>query len=90
MCARMFWNPAWNESLFLVSCAERLVETPTVHSEQEIMKRIVATLLPADISSPYVQFRLLLISLHKTELIQEVVFYSRIQPLISTDKHCGI
>lgn len=36
----MLWNPVRNESLFLVSCAERLIEHPTVHSEEEILKRI--------------------------------------------------
>jgi len=37
MSGRMFWNPSWNESLFLVSCAERLLQNPTPHSEDEIM-----------------------------------------------------
>ena len=42
MLKRMFWNPRWNESLFLVSCAERLMESPTEHSSQEILARIEA------------------------------------------------
>ncbi len=36
----MFWNPEGNESLFLVSCAERIMENYTPHSENEILKRI--------------------------------------------------
>lgn len=44
MLARLFWNPRWNESLFLVSCAERLVEEPTAHSEDEIFRRVAADL----------------------------------------------
>ena len=27
--ARLFWNPRWNEFLYLVSCAERLLDAPS-------------------------------------------------------------
>src|SRR6187402_3359239 len=40
MLVRMFWNPRWNETLFLVSCAERLLTAPTEHSSHEIFNRI--------------------------------------------------
>ncbi len=30
MLKRILWNPQWNESLFMVSCAERIIE----HSSQ--------------------------------------------------------
>jgi hypothetical protein len=44
MLKRLLWNPKWNESLFLVSCAERIMEQDTQysidHSETEILKRI--------------------------------------------------
>tara|TARA_Y100000052_G_scaffold27554_2_gene36273 strand:+ start:17501 stop:17911 length:411 start_codon:yes stop_codon:yes gene_type:complete len=38
---RLFWNPRWNETLFLVSCAERLSQgiTPD-HSAREILTRM--------------------------------------------------
>ena len=42
MLRRLFWNPARNESLFLTSCAERLLEAPTEHSRGEITARIAA------------------------------------------------
>ena len=29
---RLFWNPAWNDALFMVSCAERIAEQPTYYS----------------------------------------------------------
>ena len=29
MLGRLFWNPQWNESLYLVSCAERLLDDPS-------------------------------------------------------------
>lgn len=86
MLKRMLWNPDWNESLFLVSCAERLLEHPTQHSEDEILKRIARELMANDTNGPEmtatsVQFRLLLIQRKDSVLHEHVVFHSRIQPL---------
>jgi hypothetical protein len=83
MLGHMLWNPWRNESLFLVSCAERLLQQPTKHSEDEILKRIVAD-LQADVANPliaasHLQFRLLLIQREDSTLQQKVVFHSRIQ-----------
>jgi glutamine synthetase len=85
MLGHMLWNPWRNESLFLVSCAERLLQQPTKHSEDEILKRIVAD-LRADVSNPceiatHLQFRLLLVQREGSELQQGIVFHSRIQSL---------
>ncbi len=44
MLGRLVWNAHWNEALFVVSCAERLVANPTAHSENEIFRRIAADL----------------------------------------------
>ncbi len=35
MLGRLFWNPRWNESLFLVACAERLMREPAAQSEDD-------------------------------------------------------
>jgi hypothetical protein len=61
MIVRLIWNPRWNEQLFLVSCAERLVTDPTEHSVQEIKQRLAATLRPV-IGRRMVQFRLVFVS----------------------------
>lgn len=63
MLGRLFWNPRWNETLFLVSCAERLVEQPTAHSEDEIFRRIAAD-LAADPggAAPWLCFRLVFLA----------------------------
>jgi len=86
MLGRMIWNPRWNESLFLVSCAERLMEHPTQHSEDEILKRILVELnshsLATNVmSATHLQFRLLVIKRQDSQLQQSVSFHSRIQPL---------
>lgn len=73
MIKRLFWNPQWNEQLFLVSCAERLIENPTDHSYQEILKCI-----QADIKSPYLQYRLVLIRRDGDTLQKETLFTSSV------------
>lgn len=44
MMRRLLWNPQWNESLFLVSLAERLMQAATeeaaAHSERELLLRV--------------------------------------------------
>lgn len=61
MLARLFWNPRWNESLYLVSCAERLVEEPTAHGENEIFRRIAADLAARSDEPTWLSFRLMFV-----------------------------
>jgi len=90
MLGRMFWNPERNESLFLVSCAERLLQQPTQHSEDEILKRIIAELKAnhsgVTEATTHLQFRLLLVQRQDSRLQQHIVFHSRIQPLSVQDE----
>lgn len=61
MLRRMLWNPRWNESLYLVSCAERLMAEPTDHSANEIFDRIsreLITLNNGNAPAPFLKFRL--------------------------------
>lgn len=79
MLKRLFWNPYRNESLFLVSCAERIIENPTEHSLQEIFKRALADLErdPAKAPlPPYLQFRLAFVSRNKTKLQRRIRYTS--------------
>jgi len=83
MFLRIFWNPVWNESLFMLSCAERIMENPTEHSELEILDRIKRDLLnnPTINSDLQLQFRLEVIERQNNKLIQTICFHSRIVPL---------
>lgn len=79
MLGRMFWNRIWNESLFVMSCAERLIEFPTTHSENEIFKRISAEIiLTTEIKKAYLQFRLKTIARKDDELRESWVYESRL------------
>jgi hypothetical protein len=75
MLRRLFWNPDGNESLFLTSCAERLLETPTDHSRSEIEARIVSDLSQG---TDYMQFRIVLVRRRDTGLVREVAYVSRV------------
>lgn len=79
MLKRMLWNPRWNESLFLVSCAERLMSNPTEHSRQEIISRIQRELNSgADTTPmpPYLQFRLVFLDRQGSEIHQHITYMS--------------
>lgn len=79
MARRLVWNPLWNETLFMVSCAERLLHHPTHHSLHEIQRRIAAT-LPPDPALPYLQIRLALISRHGAQITRDIAYTSPLLP----------
>lgn len=79
MLGRLVWNARWNESLFLVSCAERLIDRPTAHSEDEIFRRVAADLARQPDSAtldPWLCFRLVLLSRVGDAIVREVAFRS--------------
>ena len=71
MLGRLVWNPRWNETLFLVSCAERLMDQPTAHSEDEIFRRLAADL---DAPEPWLTFRLVFLERQGETIIREELF----------------
>lgn len=71
MARRLVWNPRLNETLFVVACAERLVDAPTGHSEDEIFACIAAD-LPPD-AGPWLTFRLVFVSREGEGLAREVL-----------------
>ncbi|MDH5666151.1 MAG: hypothetical protein OEY10_07640 [Nitrosopumilus sp.] len=87
MLQRMVWNPYWNESLFVVSCAERLLDYPTQHSEKQIIKRIIYDLCSirdaakSTASASHVQFRIDLVQRVNGELRQTVAYTANLQKL---------
>ena len=81
-----FWNPRWNETLFLATCAERLMQEPNEHSAQEIVCRVRADLLAeaADTNpSSYFRFRLVFVSRDGERLRRDVAYVSPAYPTVS-------
>jgi hypothetical protein len=79
MLRRLVWNPRWNETLFVASCAERLIDQPTDHGQDEIFRRIAADLArqPDGVApEPWLSFRLVFLSREGDAIGREVLFQS--------------
>ena len=73
----MLHNPHWNESLFLMSCAERLMAHPTEHSVDEISQRIRIDLASnSENNEQRFKFRLAFLHRHEGEIYREVTYIS--------------
>lgn len=81
MLGRLFWNPRWNESLFLVSCAERFADTPSARLEQEILMRIRNDLKHGAPPQSWLRFRILFVTQDGDHLRGETRFNSDAQRL---------
>ena len=78
---RLFWNAWWNETMFVVSCAERLLDEPPEksreHSQNEIFRRIAADLSDYfEWRGGWLQFRIALISEQEGTITREIAFVS--------------
>jgi len=76
MLTRLLWNPRWNQTLFVVSCAERLVDDPTDHSQDEIFRRIAADLFSGPDATSWLSFRLVFLGRQGDAIEREVLFQS--------------
>lgn len=78
---RMFWNPRWNESLYLASCAERLLEQPGAAFENELLSRVGRGILAdgarRDVSpAEYFCVRVIVVKRDRGQISREVMFTS--------------
>ena len=77
MAGRLLWNARWNEALFVTSCAERLLNAPGAHSEDEIFHRIAADLADrpdATAAGDWLGFRIVLLSEQQGAIEREIAF----------------
>ena len=72
---RLFWNPHWNERLFLMSCAERIINGQIEHSVEEIKARLMRD-LGREVEYP-LQFPLAFISRHEGEIRKDILYISK-------------
>ena len=78
---RLLWNPRWNETLYLNTCAEHLLDEYSVMREQEILNRILSAVSEGEITlDPNTHFLLFRIStvIRENKLVtQPVMFISK-------------
>jgi len=72
---RLFYNPGWNETLYLVTCAEQLSETSDPFFQTQILTRILAN-PPQEPNKTCVQFRLVFVSREETQLRRDIIYQS--------------
>lgn len=87
-----FWNPRWNETLFLVTCAEQAIRAdfdPDDHGIREIRDRLRADLRAdlggeGDGAAPWFRFRILLLSRDGDTVRRDAVYTSPPYPVASS------
>jgi hypothetical protein len=91
MLRRLLWNPIWNESLFMVSCAEKLLDEPSSWREGELLTRIAATIARGETgdkttSSTYLRFRIVVLKREGEQISRRVGFVSSARRLDAIGK----
>lgn len=84
MLWRLVWNPRWNQSLFLVSCTERYLETGSERRLGEILSRIRLDLhrsCPAAGGARHIQLRFVMLSRDGDRVVREEVARSPVHGL---------
>ena len=77
MLWRLLWNPLWNESLFMVSCAEKLIDEPSAMREDELLTRIARGELGDKATGPaYLMFRIVVVKRDGEQITRRVGFVS--------------
>jgi hypothetical protein len=85
MLCHLLSNARWNETLFTMSCAERIAQHYNSHSENQILECIARDWrhgeLPAPSSACQLQFRLAFVQRQQQQLADDIRFTSRIAAL---------
>lgn len=83
MLRRLLWNPRWNQTLYVVSCAERLHLDPNPHSEAQIAARVAREILDSGAADTAMRFRFRLVFVQRVgdHMVEDVVFVSEPVPL---------
>jgi len=79
MLARLLWNPHWNETLYIVRCAERLMEGDVDFTARELRWRLTLAcqrgeLLPA--TAPALRFRVRAVTREDGRIVDDVLYVS--------------
>lgn len=80
--ARLFWNPYGNEALFLVSCAERLIDHPTPQRADDLWHRIadiVERRLGPQTAPPFLLVRIVQTMRDGEQIVDHVAWTSNAQ-----------
>ncbi len=85
MVRRLLWNPAWNEALYLVTCAERLQQAPSDDIIAEIRQRVAREIARevGDAVGHEAQFRLIFVHHNGVAMVEDQVYLSERFPAVA-------
>lgn len=72
----VFWNPRGNESLYLTSCAERLLNDPSRERATELWARVAGVVRAEEHGGRFLRVRLVEVSREGGRVVRHVVFES--------------
>lgn len=88
MLTRLVWSPSRNEALYLVSCAERLLEDPTPTRANRLWARVAdrvcleqPTTSTGRLTSMRIRICILTRAQERGTVVEEVVYVSEARPL---------
>lgn len=89
MLCRLLWNPIGNESLYMSSCAEKLMAGPSSLHEDEVLTRIAHALAVDETGkksagSAYLLFRVVVIEREGAALRRRIGFVSAPRRIVTT------
>jgi hypothetical protein len=91
MLQRLLWNPLWNESLYMLSCAERLIDEPSAMRVDELLTRIADAIAHGEAGdkinrSDYLIVRIVVVKREGEQITQRVSFVSSARRLDDAGK----
>jgi hypothetical protein len=81
MLRSLLWNPRWNESLYMVSCAEKIIDEPSAMRENELVRRIAEAIQRGEVTNNFTQpaflrIRIVVLNRKAGEIARQVMFVS--------------
>lgn len=84
--ARLFYNAKWNEYLYVISCAEHLLENVTTARVDEIFLRLRRACAQGELQAPadaqFISFRIQIVERQGNNLSHTLAFIAGPQPLL--------
>lgn len=79
LLGRLLWNPDWNETLYVLRCAERVLEGESGFPVEELQRRVDAaaragSLYPLTAAPPLLVFRVRAVWREDAALLEQVAF----------------
>ncbi|NQY79075.1 MAG: hypothetical protein HRT47_02065 [Candidatus Caenarcaniphilales bacterium] len=80
---RFFYNAEWNETMYMINCAESLIIEPSQHADTEIKMRIKKYLITSgsSLENKFLEFRIIFINRKASDLETHILYESSLEEL---------